>query len=105
MRSDYVVVRLGGYLSIERYPEFQPAFRGAGETLPVLVDLREGTGADSIFLSELLLFKRRHTQPLAVLIPRSGNLTRIFSVVGMGEKMNVYMELSDALRALGVGPD
>jgi hypothetical protein len=93
---------LGGFLGIERYPEFREAFQGP-PAKPVLVDLREGTGADSLFLSELLLFKRRHPEPVAVLIPPSGNLARIFSVAGMGEKVNVFSELGDALRALGVG--
>ncbi|MEA2688537.1 MAG: hypothetical protein QOJ39_648 [Candidatus Eremiobacteraeota bacterium] len=102
MRSDYHAIRLDGYLGIERYPEFREAFQGSQAALPVLVDLREGTGADSLFLSELLLFKRRHPEPLAVLIPPSGNLARIFAVAGMGEKMNVFTALDDALRALGV---
>jgi hypothetical protein len=93
---------LGGYLGIERYPEFVEAFQGSLAAVAVLVDLRDGTGADSLFLSELLLFKRRHPQPLAVLIPPAGNLARIFFVAGMGEKMNVFSVLEDALRALGV---
>lgn len=101
--STYHAIRLSGFLGIERYPEFRQAFEACVTAAPVLVDLREGTGADSLFLSEVLLFKRRHPQPIAVLIPSSGNLARIFSVAGMGEKVNVFNDLGDALRALGVG--
>jgi hypothetical protein len=102
LRSEYHVVRLGDFLGIERYPEIREAFGDLPSALPVLVDLRDGTGADSLFLSELLLLKRRHPEPLAVLIPPSGNLARIFAVAGMGEKLNVFSDIADALRALGV---
>jgi hypothetical protein len=92
---------LDGFLGIERYPEFRRAFEAVPGSVPVLIDLREGTGADSLFLSELLLLRRRHARPLAVLIPASGSLARIFSIAGMGDKVNVFVELADALRALG----
>jgi anti-anti-sigma regulatory factor len=105
LRADYDAIVLRGYLGIERYPEFRDAFRSADGDVPTLVDLREGTGADSLFLSELLLFRRRHGARLAVLIPPSGNLARIFAVAGMNEKMNVYDELEAALRALGLAAD
>ena len=97
-------IRLDGHLGIERYPDFHDAFNAPLRTGPVLVDLRDGTGADSVFLSELLLFKRRRSEPVAVLIPAKGNLARIFSLVGMGEKVDVYTDLADALRALGAAP-
>jgi len=101
LRSDYHAVRIEGFLGIERYPEIRAAF-GSLPALPTLVDLRDGTGADSVFLSELLLLRRRHAEPIAVVIPPSGNLARIFSLVGMSEKMNVFTDLDSALRALGV---
>lgn len=101
----YDAIVLRGFLGIERYPEFRETFLTADGGRPVLVDLREGTGADSLFLSELLLFRRRHGAAFAVLIPAGGNLARIFAVAGMGEKMDVYDVLDDALRALGVTPD
>jgi hypothetical protein len=102
LQSTYHAVRLGDFLGIERYPEFREAFQDVPAAMPILVDLREGTGADSLFLSELLLLKRRHPAPIAVLIPPSGNLARIFAVAGMGEMLNVFTGLSDALNALGV---
>jgi hypothetical protein len=101
LRSRYHAIRLSGFLGIERYPEFREAFGGSLPGVPVLVDLREGTGADSLFLSELLLFQRRHTEPVAVLIPAAGNLARIFAVAGMDRKVLVFTELGDALGALG----
>lgn len=104
MRADYHTIRFGGFLGIERYPEFEDAFQSTVGPVPVLVDLREGTGADSLFLSELLLFKRRHPEPLAVVIPPGGNLARIFAVAGMSAKMNVFVDHADALRALGIAP-
>lgn len=105
LRSEYHAIRLNGYLSIERYPEYRAAFASPLGAQPVLVDLREATGADSVFLSELLLFKRRHPGPLAVLVPATGNLARVFALVGMGEKMNVFTALDDALSALGAAPE
>jgi hypothetical protein len=102
LQSDYESIGLHGFLGVERYPEFQGIFGEPYGSLPVLLDLREATGADSAFLSELLLFRRRHPKSVAVVIPSSGNLARIFSVVGMGEKMSVYSDFGAALRSLGV---
>lgn len=101
MSSEFITIRLAGHLGIERYPELLEAFRSPREPEPVLVDLREGTGADSLFLSELLLFKRRHAAPIAVVIPTEGNLARIFALAGMGTKMDVYTTLDEAWQALG----
>lgn len=105
MAADYHAIRLHGYLGVERYPELRALFSDLHGADPVLVDLREASGADSVFLSELLLFRRRRSGPTAVLIPATGNLAQIFTVVAMAEKMTVTDQLDAALRALGVAPD
>jgi anti-anti-sigma regulatory factor len=101
--ASYHLLRLDGYLDIGRYPEIRKAFEDAPASVPVLVDLQDAVGVDSVFLSELLLFIRRHRpQPAAVLILPSGNLAKVFDIANIGEKMHVYSDLGAALAALGV---
>lgn len=90
-----------GYLDIARYPEFRAAFADAPPALAVLVDLSGATGVDSMFLSELLLFKRRR-RPLAVvvLVQPGSHIARIFTLANVGEKMDVYGDRESALSAL-----
>jgi anti-anti-sigma regulatory factor len=92
-------IRLDGYLDIGRYPEFRAAFERVPE-LPVLVDLSGATGVDSVFLSELLLLKRRHALPVAIVLPADPRVARIFSITGIGAKMGVFERPEDALSAL-----
>ncbi len=94
-------LRFQGVLDISRYPEFREAFQQAPRDDRVLVDLRETSAVDSIFLSELVLFRRRHQLGVAVLLAPGGNVARVFALAGMGEKLNVYDTLDAALTALG----
>jgi anti-anti-sigma regulatory factor len=101
----YHLLRLDGYLDIGRYPEIRKAFEDAPTHVPVLVDLQDAVGVDSVFLSELLLFIRRHRpQPAAVLILPKGNLAKVFDIASIGEKMHVYSDVTAAMAALGVTP-
>ena len=69
----------------------------------MLVDLQDAVGVDSVFLSELLLFMRRHRpQPAAVLILPQGNLAKVFDIANIGEKMKVFSDLSSAVASLGL---
>jgi len=109
MNADYQVLRLEGYLDIGRYPEIRVAFQAVPPG-PVLIDLQDVVGVDSVFLSEMLLFKRRRRpDPVAVVIPPRGQLAKIFSIASIGEKMDVFPDLSAAIASLGVpslaGPD
>ena len=90
-----------GHLDIARYPEFRAAFAEAPPGADVLVDLSEAASADSIFLSELFLFKRRR-RPLAVvvLVLPGSQVARIFSLVNLDQKMDVFGDRASALRAL-----
>jgi anti-anti-sigma regulatory factor len=102
--ASYHLLRLDGYLDIGRYPEIRKAFEDAPPSVPVLVDLQDAVGVDSVFLSELLLFMRRHRpQPAAVLILPKGNLAKIFDIANIGEKMKVFSDLPSAVAALGLG--
>ena len=96
-----IVLRLAGYLDIGRYPEFRAAFQNIEAGRPVLVDLREVTGVDSVFLSELLLFRRRHRPaPVAVLIATDGPVAKVFALAEVGTKLNVYGDENAAMAAL-----
>ena len=106
MSPNYHLIRLEGYLDIGRYPEIRAAFEGAPPEIPVLVDLLDAVGVDSIFLSEMLMFKRRRRPyPVAVVIPPGGHLAKLFGIASVGEKMDVYTNLSSAIDALGLGKE
>jgi len=94
-------LRFQGFLDISRYPEFREVFQDAPRDVAVLVDLREASGVDSIFLSELVLFRRRHQFGVAVLIAPGTNVANVFGLARMSEKLDVYEALDDALAALG----
>lgn len=96
-------IRLDGYLDIGRYPEFRSAFERVPAELPVLVDIRDATGVDSVFLSELLMLKRRHEFPVAVVRPADPRVARIFEITGIDAKLGVFERAEDAVGALGTG--
>lgn len=103
MSASYHLLRFDGYLDIGRYPEIRKAFEDVPPTVPVLVDLQDAVGVDSVFLSELLLFMRRHRpQPAAVLILPKGNLAKVFDIANIGAKMKVFSDLPSAVGALGL---
>lgn len=90
-----------GHLDIARYPEFRGAFAEAPPAIGVLIDLSEASGVDSIFLSELLLFKRRRRpHPVVVLVKPGSQIARVFTLANIGEKMDVFGERDSALNAL-----
>jgi len=100
--ASYHIIRFEGHLDISRYPEFRKAFEEAPPSVPVLLDLTEGQSADSFFLSEMLLAWRRHEAPFAVLIAAAGNLRKLFHIAGLGEKLQVYTDLSTAIESMGL---
>lgn len=102
MSAGYYLVRFEGFLDVSRYPEFRGAFESLPRSIAVLVDLTDAEGADSVFLSEMLMARRRHGAPFAVLIPPAGSITRLFALTGLDAKMDVYMDLSSAVASLGV---
>ena len=98
--DDHVVLRLEGFLDISRYPEFRSLFEKAPRA-PILVDLRDVEGVDSIFLSELLLFRRRHAPLLvATLIRPGGEVAHIFALAEMGKRVDIFDDHDAALKAL-----
>ncbi len=94
-------LRFQGFLDISRYPEFREAFQEAPRDDNVLVDLRETTGVDSIFLSELVLFRRRHQFGVAVLVTPGSNVANMFALARMEGRLELYDVLDEALTALG----
>ncbi len=96
----HVVFRLDGFLDISRYPEFRSLFEKAPR-VPILIDLRDAEGADSIFLSELLLFRRRHAPiPVVTLIRPGSELARICELAEMGKRVDIFGDLDAAVKAL-----
>ncbi|HEV3087378.1 MAG TPA: hypothetical protein VGX96_09165 [Candidatus Elarobacter sp.] len=103
MSASYHLIRFEGYLDIGRYPEIRETFEQAPKDVPVLVDLLDAVGVDSVFLSEMLLFKRRRRpSPVAVVIAPGGHLAKLFGIASVGEKMDVFTNLSSAISALGL---
>jgi len=103
--ASYHLLRLDGYLDIGRYPEFRQAFEATPPGIPVLVDLQDAVGVDSVFLSELLLFRRRRRpDPVAVVIAPDGSLAKVFEIADIGRKLNVFHDLAAAVAALGLEP-
>jgi anti-anti-sigma regulatory factor len=102
LKASYHVLRLDGYLDIGRYPEIRSAFEAVPPDVAVLVDLQEATGVDSVFLSELLLFRRRRRPfPVAAVIAPKGQLAKIFGIANIGEKLSVFDDLASAVASLG----
>jgi anti-anti-sigma regulatory factor len=100
--TGYHLLRLDGYLDIGRYPEIREAFESVPPSVPVLVDLHDAVGVDSVFLSELLLFKRRRRPDrVAVVIAPGGRLAQVFEIANIGRKLDVYDDLPSAVAALG----
>ena len=98
----YHLIRFEGYLDIARYPEYRDAFMAAPVGMPVLVDLTAVTGVDSTVLSEILLFRRRHRGRVVVLIAPLGKVAQVFQLASIGERVQVFSDLSDAIGALAV---
>ena len=94
------VIRLDGYLDVSRYPDFREAFIGAPRGVPALIDLQAAEGVDSTFLSEMLLFRRRHDAPVVALIPKEGNVAQMFMIADVGQRMNVFADPAAARAAL-----
>ena len=102
MSESYNVIRLEGVLDISRYPEFRTEFEELRRSVPVLVDLTSAEAADSVFLAELLMARRRHEAPFSVLIPPRGNLAKLLEIAGLSEKMRIYTDLTAAIDSLGL---
>lgn len=97
------VLRFTGYLDIGRYPEFRAAFERLPAEGPVLVDLRDASGVDSTFISELLLFRRRRRpHRVVVVLRRDTDVARTFGLAGVAGKLDVFADLDQAYRALSV---
>ena len=96
----YHLIRFEGLLDVSRYPEFRSAFLETPHGVPVLVDLSLVESVDSTFLSEMLLFKRRHEGKLVTLIGRTGNVARLFEITNLGRKLSVHTDPASATSAL-----
>ena len=103
MSASYNLIRFEGVLDISRYPEFRVVFEELPHSVPVLLDLSDATAADSVFLSEMLMARRRHSAPFVVMIAPDGNLARLFAITGLDAKMNVFADLTAAVASLGIG--
>lgn len=88
----YHLIRLEGFLDISRYDEFTKAFGVAPHASDVLVDLSAATGADSVFVTELFLFKRRRSNRIHVLVAPGGMVARVFAIASVADRMSVFTD-------------
>jgi anti-anti-sigma regulatory factor len=102
--ASYHLIRFDGELDISRYPEFRRVFEDVPAAVPVLVDLSGVRSVDSVFLSEMLLAKRRHGVRFAVLIVGGSNLAKLFGIAGLDAKMDVFTDRAAALQVLQESP-
>lgn len=100
MSASYHLIRFDGELDISRYPEFRRTFEDVPAAVPILVDLSDVRSVDSVFLSEMLLARRRYGVPFAVLIVAGSNLEKLFGIAGLDAKMDVFTDRAAALHAL-----
>jgi anti-anti-sigma regulatory factor len=98
--APYTLVRFEGDLEASRYPEFRERFLAVPPDRPVLLDLSGARSADSTFLSEMLLFKRRHRAPVAVLIEPGGWVARIFGLANLDARLDVHLDRAAAIAVL-----
>jgi len=105
MSANYHVVRFEGILDISRYPEFRKIFEELPLATPVLVDLTAIEAADSIFLSEMMLARRRQTAPFAILIAPLGRIARVFGITGLDRREYVFSDLTEAVASLNLDPE
>lgn len=105
MDHPYHRISFEGHVDISRYPEVRAAFGGAPANVPVLIDLRDVGGVDSTFLAEMLLLRRRHAAPVAVLIAPGSAVEKVFTIAGFGQKMNVHVDPDAAVAALAPPPE
>lgn len=100
MASPYHLVRFEGLLDVSRYPEFRTAFEAVPPAVPVLVDLTPVESVDSTFLTELMLFKRRHGAKVIAAIKPVGHVARIFDIANLSAKLEVRFDLASAVESL-----
>lgn len=101
MTERYRVVRFEGVVDIGRYPEFREVFASLPRTVPVLVDLTGCEAVDSVFLSEVLLAKRRHASRFVMLVAPDGHVARLAALVQFEAKVDMFTDRSEAVAALG----
>ena len=91
-------ISFSGGLDISRYPEIVDAFREHIEgSEPVIVDLSGAAWIDSVFIAELLIFRRRNTRPeRTIIVVAAGNVARMLAVVGIDKKVPIVPTLKEA---------
>lgn len=105
MSANYHLVRFEGVLDISRYPEFRKVFEELPLAIPVVVDLTAIEAVDSIFLSELMLARRRQEAPFAILIAPLGSVARVFGITGLDRRVYVFSDLAEAVASLSLAPE
>jgi anti-anti-sigma factor len=97
-------ISFSGGLDISRYPEIVDAFRKHVEGAePLIVDLSAATWIDSVFIAELLIFRRRNTRPeRTIILVAGGNVARMLTIVGIDKKIPVVSTLEEAKELVAV---
>jgi anti-anti-sigma regulatory factor len=105
MGIPYHAVHFQGILDISRYPEFRTEFEELPRAVPVLVDLTGVEAVDSVFLSEMMLAKRRHEAPFAIVLAPLSSVARVFEHTGLDQRPYVFGDASKAVESLSAPPE
>lgn len=105
MGVPYHAVHFQGVLDISRYPEFRTKFEELPRAVPVLVDLTAVEAVDSVFLSEMMLARRRHEAPFAIVIAQLSSVARVFEHTGLDQRPYVFDDAAKATASLASPPE
>jgi anti-anti-sigma factor len=97
------VIAVDGALDIASAPELTAAVAVAsegGSAKSIVVSLDSCGYCDASGLGVLVPAKKRLGSRLAIVVPRTALVRRVFELTGLTKSLLVYPELSDALRAL-----
>ena len=99
------IVTLGGEVDIVQAHELRARLMGAirNEDLGLVVDLTRATYIDSVGVSLLFELAERLSQRqlgLAVVLPESGLVRRVITIVNLGSVAEIHPTVDDALASI-----
>ena len=103
MSIPVATLAFSGELNISRYPEIRGIFDSCpAHARRIIVDLGDVAFVDSTFLTELLLFSKRHGDMGATIAIIAGAaIARILGLTRIDQRMRVFPKREDALKYLG----
>jgi anti-anti-sigma factor len=107
-RDSVGVVSLGGEVDIVQAHELRERLLGAirNEDLGLVVDLTDATYVDSVGVSLLFELAERLSERqlrFAIVLPHSGLVERVFTIVNLKSVADIHRNVGDALAAIHAG--